>query len=59
LGYKDLENFNLALLAKQGWQFIQNPHFFVAKVFKEKYFPTTTFLEAGLGRNPYFAWRSI
>jgi hypothetical protein len=59
LGYRDLENFNLALLAKRGWRFIQNLYFLVAKVFQEKYFPSMTFLEAGLGRSPSFAWRSI
>jgi hypothetical protein len=26
LGYRDLESFNMALLAKQGWCLIQNPN---------------------------------
>jgi hypothetical protein len=43
LGYRDLECFNLALLAKQGWRLFQNPDSLVAKIFKEKYFRDSTF----------------
>lgn len=59
LGFRDLELFNLAMLAKQGWRLIQNPETLVARVMRAKYFPNGTFLEAGIGRNPSYAWRSI
>ena len=59
LGYRDLEDFNTALLAKQGWRFLQNPQSLVAKVYKEKYFLEGTFLDSELGSKPSFAWRSI
>lgn len=36
-----------------------NQDIIVAKVFKVKYFPTVDFLEAQLGHNPSFIWRSI
>ena len=29
------------------------------RVFKAKYFPRSDFLQAGLGDNPSYAWRSI
>jgi hypothetical protein len=35
LGYHDLECFNLAMLAKQGWKLIQNMDSLVAKILKE------------------------
>jgi hypothetical protein len=59
LGYRDLENFNLALLAKQGWRLLQQPESLVAKVFKQKYYPNGNFMDSQLGRNPSYAWRSI
>jgi len=54
-----LETFNLALLAKQGWQILQNPESLVARIYKEKYFPHVSFLEDKLGRRHSYAWRSI
>jgi hypothetical protein len=59
LRYRDLENFNLALLAKQGWRLLQQPESLVAKVFKQKYYPNGNFMDSQLGRNPSYAWRSI
>jgi len=59
LGYRDLEVFNLSLLAKQEWRLIQDPNPLVGGIIKDKYFPRGSFLSATLGHNPYFAWRSI
>jgi ribonuclease HI len=59
LGFRDLEVFNLALLAKQGWRLIQYPDSLVARIFKEKYYPNGSFLDSNLGRRPSYAWRSI
>ena len=59
LGFRDFEAFNLALLAKQGWQMIHNDHSLCAHVFKGKYFHNSFFIEAKLGYNPLFVWRSL
>ena len=59
LGFKDLEWFNLTLLAKQGWRIIQNPDSLALKILKEKYFPHASFLNTHLGRQPSFIWRSF
>jgi hypothetical protein len=59
MGFRDLECFNVALLAKQGWRLIQSPDSFVARILKEKYHPNCMFLEAPLSRNPSYVWRSI
>jgi hypothetical protein len=59
LGFRDLELFNLAMLAKQGWRLIQNLESLVARIMKAKYYPNSNFLDAEIGRNPSYAWRSI
>lgn len=46
LGFRDLEAFNLAMLAKQAWRLEVGEDSLFFKVFKARYFPTTTFLKA-------------
>ena len=59
MGFCDLQVFNLALLGKQGWNFIHNPNTLVARLFKAKYFPHGSYLSSSLGCNPSFVWRSV
>lgn len=56
---KALRKFNLALLGKQAWRIIQYPNSLIARIFKARYFPNSTFLEAKIGNCPSFVWRSI
>ncbi|VFQ76993.1 unnamed protein product [Cuscuta campestris] len=59
LGFKHLHGFNIAMLGKQGWRLLTQPDALVSRVFKARYFPTTSFLEAKLGGTPSYCWRSI
>jgi hypothetical protein len=59
LGYRDLECFNRAMLAKQCWRLLKWPDSLPARVLKEKYYPGLDFLESNLGKKPSYAWRSI
>jgi hypothetical protein len=59
IGFRDLVVFNQALLAKQGWRLIQNPNSLTARIFKNKYYPSTTFLEASQRPQISFVWRSL
>ena len=59
LGFRHLESFNDALLAKQVWRLIQSSDSLVSRLLKSKYYPNTTILNAALGANPSYAWRSL
>jgi hypothetical protein len=59
MGFRDLEAFNLTLLAKQGWWLIHDLTSLFTAVFKAKYFPTGSFLQAKVRPGYSYAWRSI
>lgn len=59
LGFKNLKDFNILMLAKQGWRFINNSNPLVTSLMKAKYFPGSDFLNAKMGDNPSYIWRSI
>jgi hypothetical protein len=59
LGFRDLVVFNKALLAKRLWRLLQNPKSLVSKIFKAKYHPNVSILEAKVGKRPSFTRRSI
>jgi hypothetical protein len=57
LGFRDLELFNLTLLARQGWRMLQHPD--TARMLKAIYFPDGDFMQAELGSHPSKVWRAI
>lgn len=59
MGFKKLKQFNLTLLAKQGWRLQTDHTSLVYKVLEAKYFPTCEFIEESMGNNPSYTWRSI
>ena len=59
LGFPDLKCFNIALLAKQCWRLLHNQDSLLYKVYKAKYFPNNSFLEATIPSHSSYAWRSI
>lgn len=59
LGFRDIHDFNIAFLAKQGWRQIMNPNALVSHIYKARYYRDCSFLEARLSMNPSYIWRSI
>lgn len=59
MGFKDLECFNQAMLAKQGWKLITQPESLLQKLLKSRYYPDGDFLSASVGVRPSFGWRSL
>lgn len=50
LGFRDIQCFSLALMAKIGWRLIHNLESLLARVLRDKYFPGKTFREASSGK---------
>nr|XP_027086592.1 uncharacterized protein LOC113708329 [Coffea arabica] len=59
LGFKDLLNFNKALLGKQIWRLITRPNSLVSNVLKTKYFPKSTIFNCQVQHNSSWIWQSI
>ena len=59
IGFRDTHAFNLAMLAKQAWLLIHGTHSLFYRVYKARYLPTCSFMEAELGRNPSYVWHSL
>ena len=59
LGFKDIQCFNLALLAKIGWKIIKDPSSLLATILKDKYFPDKTFRDASRGNGTSWGWKGI
>lgn len=59
MGFRYLESFNKALLAKKIWRIFANPDTLVARALKERYFKHQDVMKATLGSNPSFIWQSL
>ncbi|XP_073318192.1 uncharacterized protein [Primulina huaijiensis] len=59
MGFRDFYGFNLAMLGKQVWKLLSDPNATICRIYKAKYYPRGDFLNANIGHNPSFAWRSI
>ena len=59
MGFKKMRDFNISMLGKMAWKFITNSQSHVVRIYKARYFPHYSFMEANLGANPSYIWHSI
>ncbi|KAL9840753.1 putative RNA-directed DNA polymerase [Arabidopsis thaliana] len=59
LGFRNVDDFNSALLAKQLWRLITAPDSLFAKVFKGRYFRKSNPLDSIKSYSPSYGWRSM
>jgi hypothetical protein len=59
LGFKDMNLFNQALLARLAWRLIQNPESLFARVLKARYYPQGNLLGTVFTTDPSPVWKGI
>ena len=59
MGFRDIQKFNNALLAKQVWRLLPQKDTLVFKVFSAKYFRFGNILDANFHPQCSYAWWSI
>ncbi|CAA7031188.1 unnamed protein product [Microthlaspi erraticum] len=59
LGFRVLEDFNTALLAKQLWRLLDSPGSLFSRVFKGRYYRNATPLDPIKSYSPSYGWQSI
>lgn len=58
IGFRNVHDFNTALLAKQLWRLITQPNLLMSKVMKAKYFPKRSPLQAEAKGHSSWLWKS-
>ncbi|XP_071902573.1 uncharacterized protein [Coffea arabica] len=59
LGFRDLEAFNEALLAKQLWRILTSPNLLMSKVLREKYLKDPNALDKNPPQSASWSWKSV
>ena len=59
MGFRDMRNFNLAMLGKQGWRLMTNPDSLCARVLKGRYYHDGNFLTSTRRKHASHTWRAI
>ena len=59
MGFKDIKKFNDSLLAKQVWRMINNLESLCHRVFKARFFPDCSIMDAKESTTGSYAWKSI
>lgn len=59
MDFRNVRDFNIALLGKQIWRFLVHPDKLVSRIFIARYYPSESVLTTHLGSNPSYIWRSV
>lgn len=49
MGFRNIRDFNVAMVGRQGWRLLIKPDSLVARVYKARNYPQSSFLNASIG----------
>lgn len=59
LGFRDMQTFNQALLARQAWRLIDKPDSLCARLLRAKYYPNGSLVDTVFTGNASSSWQTI
>lgn len=59
LGFREIEHFNDAMLAKLAWRLVKDPHSLLAQILLGKYCTHSTFLDSVVPKSSSHGWRGV
>ena len=59
MGFRDLQNFNLSMLGKQGWRLLMNQNSLCARVLNGRYYHDGDFLTSTRRKHASHTWKAI
>ena len=59
MGFRDLQSFNLAMLAKKVWRLLREPESLCAQVLRARYYPDGKLLNARMKGGSSYTWQSV
>lgn len=54
MGFRNIHNFNVKMMGKQGWRLMMNLESLVARFYKVRYYSTGSLISAKLEGNPSY-----
>jgi hypothetical protein len=59
MGFRDLQTFNMAMLAKQCWRLLERPESLCSRILRARYYPKGDLLKVKLKSGSSFTWQSV
>lgn len=59
MGFREINLFNQAMLAKQSWRILRNPNSLLTRILRGRYYKDGDYIKAPVDHNSSLTWKSI